>query len=161
MLSLPAGMTIANEPGTISVRFASPASAGEAGDGGAVVSTTLSVILMKNGVPAAGGSGVALTETDGVLTVSQFDSPGSAVLSLPGAVLRSIVLNMPATLGSESASFDINITDSGVVVRAKNALAQATIQSNRDAVIALVLAEVRRQNKAPLDRITSVFIDQN
>jgi hypothetical protein len=116
---------------------------------------------MKNGVPTAGASGVALTETDGVLTVSQFDSPGSAALSLPGAVLRSIVLNLPATLGSEAASFDINITDSGIVVRGKNALAQATIQSNRDEVIALVLAEVRRQIKAPLDRITSVFIDQN
>jgi hypothetical protein len=153
-------MTLANESGTVSVNVSSPQTAADAGDGGAVVSTTLSVTLLKNGVPTAGAAGVAITEADGALTVSPFDSPGSTALSLPGAVRNSIVLNLPASRGGDAASFDIDVTDSGIVVRSRNRLAQMMIGSHRDEVIALALAEVRRQLKTPLDRIKSIFIDQ-
>jgi hypothetical protein len=160
VVNLPVGMTLANESGTVSVNVSSPQTAADAGDGGAVVSTTLSVTLLKNGVPTAGAAGVAITEADGALTVSPFDSPGSTALSLPGAVRNSIVLNLPASRGGDAASFDIDVTDSGIVVRSRNRLAQMMIGSHRDEVIALALAEVRRQLKTPLDHIKSIFIDQ-
>ena len=158
-LSLPAGLSIEREPGTATVRFAPPGSE-NSGDNGTVISTTLSVIVLKGDRPPASVPGIAVTEVDGAITVSSFDGGANGALPSPGTVRNSLRIELKGGPGAGAASFSVDLTDSGIVIRPRDRLAQAMIDSLREDVIALALAETRRQFKVPLDRIKSVFIDQ-
>jgi hypothetical protein len=125
-----------------------------------VISTTLSVIVLKGDRPPASVPGIAVTEADGAITVSSFDGGANGALPSPGTVRNSLRIELKGGPGAGAASFSVDLTDSGIVIRPRDRLAQAMIDSLREDVIALALAETRRQFKVPLDRIKSVFIDQ-
>ncbi len=128
------------------------------------MSTSITVILLRNGEPAGRAADVAVTEIDGVLDVNSSGSEGGSergsALQKPGASIDVMQLALPDAQGTATVMFTIEVVDNGIVLRPRLPLAQRMVESRRDEVIALALAEVRRKTGLPLDRIKSVFIEQ-
>jgi hypothetical protein len=155
-LQLPSGITVEIEAGVITVGLGGLS--GESAGGDTAISAMMSVVMLKNGVPASTEASVAVTEVGGSLTVSSMDG-ASGSLSAPGRMLERLLLVLPGGSGA-GASFEVDLTEGGgIVIRPRGRVAEALVVTQRDLVIALAVAEARKQGKLPLENIRSIFID--
>jgi hypothetical protein len=151
-------MSVLTAGGVITIGLGATAGDG-AGGGDEGISAMMSVVMLKNGIPASAEAGVAVTEAGGTLTVSAMDG-GSGGLSAPGRMLERLLLVLPGGSGA-GASFEVDLTEGGgIVIRPRGRVAEALVATQRDLVIALAVAEARKQGKLPLENIRSIFIDQ-
>jgi filamentous hemagglutinin family protein len=153
---LPPGLTMNAVEGRVTVRFAAdgPDSSATTGAEATAISTTLAVVMLRNGVPFGTAPGVAVTEVGGDLIVRVTESADNR-LQPPGRELDRIRFDMGADI-----LFEIVLTEAGVVLRPLTRGAGELLGKAREAVIAVTLAEVRRQLKIPLERIKFLFIEQ-
>ncbi len=79
-------------------------------------------------------------------------------LKLPGATIRTVEFSLSESRG-RSASFEVTLTENGVVIGARMGLARQLMQAQREVVIALAIAEVRRSLGIPSDRLSAVYLD--
>ena len=75
-------------------------------------------------------------------------------------MLERLLLVLPGGSGA-GASLEVDLTEGGgIVIRPRGRVAEALVATQRDLVIALAVAEARKQGKLPLESIRSVYIDQ-
>jgi hypothetical protein len=156
---LRAGMSVIFDAETITISVGDQSGvSGASGTSDASISTTMAVVILKNGTPVTTASAVAVTEASGELTLSPIKG-GVSVMTAPGAIINRIMLVLQDKEGT-GATFEIGQTTNGIVIRAQNKAAEAVLAVQRNLIIGLALAEVRKQLNVPLERIRSVFIDQ-
>jgi ethanolamine utilization microcompartment shell protein EutS len=158
-MQLPAGMTVTFDAETVTISLGDQSGgSGSSATGDVSVTTTMSVIILKNGSPAAAADGLTVSEVSGELTLAPIKG-GAAVMAAPGAIISRIMLVLQDK-GGAGAAFEIGQTSSGIVIRPQSKAAEAALAAQQNLVIGLALAEVRKQLNVPLEKIRSIFIDK-
>ncbi len=129
---------------------------GAADSTGAAVSVALSVVSVGANGKIRPESGVVITEAGGALSVEPAEGR-AATVSPPGKSLQAIEFSMSEKQG-RNLTFEVLVTDGGIVIKPKTGLARATLDSNREVVISIAIAQARTQLNLSIEKLATVYL---
>ncbi len=158
-ISMP-GATLEVADGAITVSLDGAVTAGAATGGTDALSTFINVATLSVGGTLTRETGLVVTEVAGAITIEGAENRRPGELPPPGAAQQTIAFSLNENRG-RSASFDATVTENGLIIRPRTDLGRQVMQSQRDIVIALAVAEVRRSLGIARDRLKTAYLDYN
>lgn len=155
-LRLPAGMSVDIDGISINISLG-PQSEGDSSTYQNATSTTTYIFNLKNGMPISTGAGIVISESGRSLSVSPLEI-ASPDIKPPSRITAEIKFVLSDD-GHGDAEFTIALSGDSIVLRPGSEQARAMIEVHRDLVVAIALAEVKKQLHVQMSTIHAVFIE--